>query len=252
MGGGDRLPRFSFLPPVPHALVFALSTGAPGNPPTGSCWPWLLERQRQALGEGLALRIFRCPGDWEGSLDDLVASGQAAVDRADPFGGGGQLICDAVIPCFDPTRLWLTVFAAESGTDLSGTAFTRLDSFPLRDATNDTCWFYPTEDGDYLACETRSPMRWGPGQMPPETAPGTSPPAPGAKPAYDRGEIRLLWSLMADDPRLSCVGLTFRGRRIDFPIAERQPGRATGWTSFRVESTAETSFQRLSTITTFG
>ena len=41
----------------------------------------------------------------------------------------------------------------------------RLDAFPLRDAENETCWFYPTEDGAYLSWENQRRLELLPGVM---------------------------------------------------------------------------------------
>ena len=57
---------------------------------------------------------------------------------------------------------------------------------------------------------------------------------------------------MADDDYLTCVGLTYQRRRIDWPFTRLTPELSSTWSSFRVDSMADPSFQLLSTITTTG
>ncbi len=213
----------------------------------------------------MALKILACPDGWTGGLDELVSAGLAAADATDPFGSepfsaagsrscGRRLFCDAVIPRFDPARLWLSVYAAEgeqagdpaASPDLALPTATlqRLDAFPLSQATNESCWFFPTDDGAYLACESRCRLQCRPGYLPDGTYSETPI-------RYDRGEIRVLWSLMADDEHLSCVGFTYQSRRIEFPIDDLAPAPSATWTSFLVDTTADPAFERLSTISTY-
>jgi hypothetical protein len=56
---------------------------------------------------------------------------------------------------------------------------------------------------------------------------------------------------MADDEQLSCVGLTYQRRRIEFPRLSQPSSTSATWMSFRVDGMADPSFQRLSTISTY-
>jgi hypothetical protein len=251
-----------------HALVFVL---APESllPADGAATRDLVEAQRFGLRSGVALRIFRAPGEWGGKLDDLVGEGKAAASGVDPFGNGSdqspasavgsgpaerrRLICDALVPHFEPRSHWLGVY------QLSGTSSAKadhplenlpegtvrcLDRFPLRDAENETCWFYPTEDGRYLGWENQGRI---------ETLPGFLPERPFQEDAiaYERSAVHVLWSLMADDLALTCVGLTFRGRRIEWPVIRSQPEPFATWTGFQVDTSAESTYQENASITVF-
>ena len=163
-----------------HALIFVLAPQSllPGD---GSTPRDLLEAQRFGLRSGVALRIFRAPAGWEGQLDDLVGEGLADADGLDPFRGQPdrgtpslpsmtqqgerrRLLCDAVVPHFEPRSLWLGVYELRGTVtadptypldSLQEVSVQCLDQFPLRDAENETCWFYPTEDGRYLSWENQ-------------------------------------------------------------------------------------------------
>ena len=125
------------------------------------------------------------------------------------------MICDALVPLIDPRSLWLGVYhvsgEASDGTESEGhpglglrvDAVTLVDSYPLQEAANETCWFYPTDNGHYLAWENRRRLLTLPGHLPDQP--------PRAEPfPYVHGDVHLLWSLMADDHALTCVGLTWR------------------------------------------
>ena len=72
-------------------------------------------------------------------------------------------------------------------------------------------------------------MTLGPGRV---VDPG---PDPGSS-SYSRIEIALLWSLLADDSRLTCVGVTYGGRRIEWPLQERNWAESALWSDFSVDS----------------
>ncbi|MCP9843703.1 hypothetical protein KBZ01_08205 [Synechococcus sp. Edmonson 11F2] len=237
-------------------LAFTFSLAPPQEGEESIGWSQVVADHQSSICDARALRILRCPKAWSGSLDSLVQAGQATISCEDPFVGmpntgpaRERLLCDAVIPRFDASRLWLQVHLLEAGQGVSPTdaplGRKRLDAFPLQQLSNETCWFYPTEDGDYLASERTIDVRFGPGVMA-ESLPTSQPLS------YDRGDLRLLWSLMADDEDLSCVGLTYQRRRIEFPLQVEQPATTATWSSFRVDGMASPSFQRLSTISTYG
>jgi hypothetical protein len=147
---------------------------------------------------------------------------------------GGQLkrVCDAITPRFEPERLWLGVY---SPCPDQPDRWQRLDRFPLSEASNDTCWFYPTHDGKYLSWQRDLSVTLAPGQVA-EPAPDLADLPTGD---YSREQIALLWSLLADDTCLTCVGLTYAGRRIEWPLAERQWANAARWSEFSVDSTRD-------------
>lgn len=264
-----------------HALCFVLHCGptaAFSGPPQ---WSELLAQQHEAITEAQSLRIFRCPPGWDGSLDELVSAGRANAAGDDPFetlppapaealpaspaapspaeaaastpaapaesSPAWRLLCNATIPRFTAERLWLSVYDLES-EDASPQAEPRqlrlLDSFPLAAAANETCWFFPTDDGRYLSCATNEQVRCLPGFTPEQRFSDTPF-------AYDRAGIKVLWSLMADEESLRCVGLTYERRRVDFPLIERQRSVDTTWLAFQVDSQAEQPLQVSSTITTY-
>lgn len=237
-------------------LAFTFSLAPPLEGEESTDWTQVVADHQASLSDARSLRILRCPKGWSGSLDSLVQAGQATISCEDPFVGlpnaapaRERLLCDAVIPRFDPSRLWLQVHLLEAGQGDSSTdaplGRERLDAVPLQQLSNETCWFYPTEDGDYLASERTIGVRFGPGVVA-EALPTSH------SGSYDRGDLRLLWSLMADDEDLSCVGLTYQRRRIEFPRQSEHPASTATWSSFRVDGMASPSFQRLSTISTYG
>lgn len=257
-----------------HALVFVLAPegSLPGD---DVAWGALLAAQRLGVGSGVALRMFRVPPQQARNLDDLVGSGQANASGADPFeplrtdpceghppqhSDGSppprRLICDAVVPHIDPRCLWLGAYQLSGkGTDqadgfahpahrLRIDRISCLDQFPLSEADNETCWFYPTENGDYLCWENQRRLELTPG-YPAERSVQEQPIA------YQRSDMRLLWSLMADDQSLTCVGLTYQRRRIEWLIAASDPEPFATWTSFRVDSMADDTYQEHASITVF-
>ncbi|MCT0206827.1 hypothetical protein KQ305_03765 [Synechococcus sp. CS-1332] len=255
-----------------HALVFVLSPEGtlPGD---GATWDELRAAQRLGIGSGIALRMFRVAAPTDQCLDDLVASGQANVSGADPFeplrsdpcldvpsspcpdgAPPRRLICDALVPHLEPRSLWLGAYEL-SGPELEGRSghpadrvgiesIRCLDQFSLRDADNETCWFYPTENGDYLCWENQRSLELSPGYP-------ADPCVQQGKIPYERSDLRLLWSLMADDQALTCVGLTYQRRRIEWPVAATDPEPFATWTSFRVDSMADDNYLETSSITVF-
>jgi len=107
-----------------------------------------------------------------------------------------------------------------------------VDRFPLTEASNETCWFYPTHDGSFLSWERALSVGLEPGVVAAE-AQAQSPTA------YDRGQLKLLWSLLADDVSLTCVGLTYGGQRIEWPQAHSRPEPMATWSLFTVDTQAD-------------
>ena len=223
----------------------------------------------------MALKIYQVPEGNAVSLEHLVESGKAEISGLDPFASvrsvpseinGVEIpsecrppsprICDTLIPRFDPEFLWLGVYQV-SGTkredadsfaspaqQLCIEQITCLDKLPLSDVNNDTCWFYPTEDGEYLSWESHQCITTEPGYL----ADGNHLDDPHQ---YERGHLNLLWSLMAKDKDLTCVGLTYMNRRIEWPMQITDKKRSANWISFRADSLAENSYSELSRITVF-
>ena len=226
-----------------EALRFVLSSAPPEASDPLRSWSDLVRRQAESIQHGQALRIYRCPDTWTGDLQTLVADGLAAQGGDDPFAGASEpqrpgnplqrrLACDALIPVFDPARQWLEVYRLED-PDTEDSAVQRLDSLSVQEASNETCWFYPTEDGQYLSWQNEASIRCQPGHV------FGRPSAPSSE-AYNRDEIKVLWSLMADEQELTCVGFTYQRRHIDFALIESAPSPASTWTSFVVDSISPT------------
>jgi hypothetical protein len=242
-------------------LVFLLAPRS-ALPQPGAGWQGLVEAQSQSVGNGIYLRLFPAQHDWNGSLDDLIIDGKADVTGQNPFGQGvshakgktGRLLCDSFIPYVEPKLLWLAVYKVEGRSiDINAAYPSRsldidrvecLDQFPLREASNETCWFYPTEDGRYLSWEKRSRIILQPGFLPDIVAQDEAH-------DYQRSEVHLLWSLMADDQSLTCVGLTYRQRRIEWPLLKVEPEPFATWRCFRVDYSSEMGHIEESSITVF-
>lgn len=237
-----------------HALAFVLSRQ--GALPTGPCdWQALVEAQRLGLRSGTQLRLFRVPEHCSTTLPDLLHSDrvQAAGEQPFPPEQPAQLICDAMVPMIDPRSLWLGVYQVsgapqehppKSGLPLQVETVECLDSYPLQAAANETCWFYPTDNGRYLAWENRRRVELLPGYLPDRS------PQPNPFP-YNHGDVHLLWSLMADDLALTCVGLTYRRQRIEWPLVSKVEETLATWTEFEVDSMAELSYRELNSATVF-
>lgn len=242
-------------------LVFLLAPPS-SLPQPDAGWQELVEAQGQSLGSGIYLRLFPAQQDWNGSLDDLIIEGKADVTGQNPFSQGvshpegqtNQLLCDSFIPYIEPKLLWLAVYRVEGQCIDTNRAYPSqyldiqrvecLDQFPLRDASNETCWFYPTEEGRYLSWEKRSRIKLQPGFLP-------DLPDQDETENYQRSEVHLLWSLMADDKSLTCVGLTYKKRRIEWPLLKVEPEPFATWRSFRVDYSSETGHFEESCITVF-
>ena len=119
-----------------------------------------------------------------------------------------------------------------------------MDRFALTEAENETCWFYPTDNGSYLCWENQLSLGKLPGWLPEQGI-------HGAPIAYDRGEVHVLWSLMADDAALTCVGLTYQRRRIEWPLTRRTPEPSATWTWFEVDTMADPSYREHAKISVF-
>jgi hypothetical protein len=242
------------------AFVLAPEDLLPGD---GALWSELLKAQSAGLRSGVTLRIFPVSASSEETLETLIGQGSADIRGLNPLGSGhGRSLCDAMVPHIDPRTLGLGVYEfsdgdgdGDAGADAdaqvhasSGLAIHSvrcLDRFALRDAENETCWFYPTEPGRYLSWENRRRLRTEPGFLP--EIPRQERPCD-----YRRDDIHVLWSLMADDLALTCVGLTYAKRRIEWPLLSSEAEECATWTSFRIDPMAEQSYEELSSISVFG
>ncbi|MGB5135820.1 MAG: hypothetical protein WBN89_11665 [Prochlorococcaceae cyanobacterium] len=199
----------------------------------------LTELQARSIAAAERLRMFRVPDAWSGSLDALIDS--AAVSER-PF-------CDALVPAIGVESLHLGVYelrwcgspkaGAEADASRQVEAIRCLDRVPLRDVANEACWFYPTEDGAYLSWSNRCDVRLEPGHLP--DRPPTQAPVD-----YRHDRLRLLWSLMADEEAMTCVGLTYNRRRIEWPVALENGQPTAAWTWFSVDSRAERPYRQIS------
>jgi hypothetical protein len=220
-----------------QALAFLLAREA--DLPVAVCdGPTLTEVQRRSVSSGTALRLFRVPPEAPIPLETLPLDGHLAGERSgEPE--ACALICDAVVPHLDVKSLWLGVYARGEGD-----VWREIDRFPLREAENETCWFYPTEDGHYLSWECQRSLDLAPGRLV-EAASFSSPED------YQRADVHVLWSLMADDEALTCVGLTYRRRRIDWAVNASRSEPCATWAAFRVDAMADPPFQALASTTVF-
>ena len=239
-------------------------------------WESLKGAHHLGIKSGKALKIFHVPEGSSISLEHLVESGKAEISGNDPFASvrsvseainsveipaepspsSSPRICDTLIPRFDPELLWLSVYQV-SGTkredaesyghpaqQLCIKQITCLDKLSLSDVNNDTCWFYPTEDGEYLSWESVHSIAMEPGYLADVSILDD-------QHQYERGHLNLLWSLMAKDRDLTCVGLTYMNRRIEWPMQITDKKRSANWISFRADSLAENSYSEVSKITVF-
>jgi hypothetical protein len=220
-----------------QALAFLLAREA--DLPVSPCeWDSLGQVQRHGITGGTALRLYRLPPEHTIPLESLPIDGRIPSSRS----GGPEavaLICDAVIPHLDVKSLWLGVYARAEGD-----TWRELDRFPLREAENETCWFYPTEDGRYLSWECQRSLELALGRL----VEGASISGPDD---YERSEVHVLWSLMADDEALTCVGLTYRRRRIDWAVNASRDEPCATWAAFAVDGMADPPFQAVASTTVF-
>jgi hypothetical protein len=237
---------------MPDSLRFVLNTAPPETADPLRRWSELANRQATSIQLGKALRIYRCPDSWSGSLQDLVTSGLADHFGNDPFPEQAdapqtlaprqrRLVCDALIPVFEPAGHWLEVYCLEDSRSIDS-AVHRLDSLSVQGASNETCWFYPTEDGQYLCWENQPTIRCNPGHV-------YEQPLASPTHTYSRDHLKVLWSLMADNFNLTCVGFTYQRRHIDFSLLASTAGNSSTWTSFVVDSGSSTPLRTTSTVT---
>lgn len=220
-------------------LLFVLSEAE--ALPSGRCQRAELEEaQRRGPRGGFALRLFSLGQHPVDDLGRLPADGRlTGADRRSP--DGYQLICDSVVPHFDPQKNWLGVYEPESD---SRSWCRCLDRLALSSAGNQTCWFYPSHDGRFLSWEQRLSLGLGLGRI-------AEPPAAVLEAPYARSQLAVLWTLLGDDTALTCVGLTYGGQRIDWPLLEINPEPMATWSHFCVDTQADQSLRVVSSQTLF-
>jgi hypothetical protein len=211
------------------SLIFVLAP-AEALPAGTVSRPELEAVQRQGPAGGFALRLFTQGKSPTPALPELPLDGRLTGSaRRTP--DGCQLICDAVVPHFEPQHHWLATYQVlpeDPGQYIC------VDRVALRELGSETCWFYPTHDGTYLSWERAQRLSLAPGTI-------ADAPAELLASSYARSRLRVLWSLFADDSSLTCVGLTYGGQRIHWPIHWSDPESVATWSLFRVDSSAETS-----------
>ena len=178
---------------------------------------------------GFSLRLFSAGAAGHRDLATLPwDGGLTGTERR--TADGCQLLCDAVIPDFHQPDTWLGVYlqAGAPGT------YRCADRLPLAEVTNETCWFYPTNDGLYLSWIRHLALRLAPGRL------ADGPAAPGPVP-YQRQHLRVLWSLLADQRQLTCVGFAYGGQRIDWPLLSVEPAAEAIWSHVLVASASADS-----------
>lgn len=186
----------------------------------------------QAAGpsNGFALRIFS-RGAAHPDLGLLPIDGRLTGEQR-RSSDGTQLLCDAVIVRIEPQHHWLGVYQVDPEDP---TKLQCLDRVALSELSNATCWFYPTHDGTFLSWERGLQLSLQPGSI-------ADCPEELSKAPYERSRISVLWSLLGDDTSLTCVGLTYGGQRLDWPLRSLSPEPVATWGRFRVDSQADHSF----------
>ena len=210
------------------ALIFVVAPAA--QLPQGSTGLAALQ-DAQATGPstGFALRIFNRGAAYP-DLARLPVDGRLTGEQR-RNSEGTQLLCDAVVVQIEPQSHWLGVYGVDPEDP---TVLHCLDCVALSELSNSTCWFYPTHDGTFLSWERALRLSLEVGSI------VDCPDALGQEP-YDRSRISVLWSLLGDDASLTCVGLTYGGQRLDWPLRSRRFEPLATWGRFRVDSQAEFS-----------
>lgn len=214
--------------PMTHPLLFVLAPAAalPSEPTTRA---GLLAAQDRGPAGGFSLRIFST-GRGSADLSQLPVDGCLTGDQR-RSSDGTQLLCDAVLPLIEPQLHWLGIYRSD-GED--GEEFHCVDRFALSEAGNETCWFYPTHDGTFLSWEQALRLTLNPGTI-------ADCPDELRRVPYDRARVSVLWSLLGDDASLTCVGLTYGGQRIDWPLRTMTPEPMATWSRFCVNFAADVS-----------
>ena len=114
----------------------------------------------------------------------------------------------------------------------------------MSELSNATCWFYPTHEGTFLSWERGLGLSLQPGLI-------VDCPDELNQEPYDRSRISVLWSLLGDNASLTCVGLTYSGQRLDWPLQSSCYEPLATWGRFRVDCQADTSLVVEDCVTVF-
>lgn len=185
--------------------------------------------QASGPSTGISLRIFN-RGAEHPDLGRLPVDGRLTGEHR-RSSDGTQLLCEALIVRIEPQHHYLGVY---QGDPEDPTNLTCLDRVALSELSNATCWFYPTHDGTFLSWERGLRLSLQPGSI------ADCPAALAAAP-YERSRLSVLWSLLGDDASLTCVGLTYGGQRLDWPLRSVNPEPMATWGRFHVDSRADQS-----------
>ncbi len=201
----------------------------PRLPEGTTSWKDLQAAQAAGPTTGFRLRIFN-RGDEHPDLGRLPVDGRLTGEQR-RSSDGTQLLCEALIVRIEPQHHWLGIY---QGDPHDPTVLQCLDRVALCDLSNDTCWFYPTHDGSFLSWERGLRLSLLPGSI------ADSPEELAAAP-YERSRLSVLWSLLGDDASLTCVGLTYGGQRLDWPLRSVSAEPMATWGRFRIDSKADHS-----------
>ena len=185
--------------------------------------------QASAPATGFALRIFN-RGAEHPDLGGLPVDGRLTGEQR-RSNDGTQLLCDALILRIEPHHHWLGVYQGEPEDP---TSLQCIDRVSLSELSNATCWFYPTHDSTFLSWERGLRLSLQPGSI-------ADFPEELAVAPYERSRLSVLWSLLGDDASLTCVGITYGGQRLDWPLRSLSPEPMATWGRFRVDSQADPS-----------
>lgn len=210
------------------ALIFVVAPAS--QLPHATTSPQQLQvAQAAGPSTGFALRIFS-RGAEHPHLGLLPVDGRLSGEQR-RSSDGTQLLCDALVVRIEPQHHWLGVY---QGDPQDPTSLQCLDRVALSELSNATCWFYPTHDGTFLSWERGLQLSLQPGSI------ADCPEKLHSEP-YERSRISVLWSLLGDDAGLTCVGLTYGGQRLDWPLQSLSPEPMATWARFRVDSQADQS-----------
>lgn len=209
-------------------LIFVVAP-APRLPQASTSLEDLKVAQAAGPSTGFSLRIFN-RGAEHPNLSLLPVDGRLTGEQR-RSSDGTQLLCDALVVRIEPQHHWLGVYQADQEDP---TSLQCLDRVALSALSNATCWFYPTHNGTFLSWERGLRLSLQPGSI--ADCPEELRSAP-----YERSRISVLWSLLGDDASLSCVGLTYGGQRLDWPLRSLSSEPMATWARFRVDNQADHS-----------
>lgn len=212
-----------------HPLIVVVAPAA-ALPAGATTMAELQAAQDQGPAGGFCLRIFSRGQGRPMDLAQLPLDGRLTGDQR-RSSDGTQLLCDAVVALVEPQHHWIGIYRSNLVDPQQAHC---LDRFALSEVSNETCWFYPTHNGTFLSWERGLKLTRSPGTI------ADCPPELRSAP-YERSRIAVLWSLLGDDVSLTCVGLTYGGQRIEWPLLTVTPEPMATWSLFHVDSQADVS-----------